>query len=174
MARGESARALRLVLIGYGNPLRSDDGVGWRAAEELSRSLEFPGVAVASVVSHQLMPELAHDFKDADAVFFIDATREGQPGEVKSHPVIAEPWIPYSHACSPAALLGLGRELYGARPQAYAVTLCGECFDHGEGFSATARASLPRLTALVEKLSIDVIAQLGTAEPFAETLGGSE
>ena len=30
----------RLLIIGYGNPLRGDDGLGWRAAEDLAR--EFP------------------------------------------------------------------------------------------------------------------------------------
>ena len=87
----------RIVIVGYGNPLRSDDGLGWRVAEELSRRLSPPEVEV--IVRHQLTPELADDVRNADAVFFIDAARVGQPGEVTCTPVTLQPGTVSSHQC---------------------------------------------------------------------------
>ena len=150
MSAGYSS-AGRILIVGYGNPLRCDDGLGWRAAEELARTLPAPDIEV--ITRHQLTPELADNIKDADAVFFIDATRGDQPGEVSCKPVLPQPWIPHCHECSPAAVLALAQKLYGATPQAFAVTLCGECFDHGEAISAPVEAGLPKLTALVKDLS---------------------
>jgi hydrogenase maturation protease len=146
----------RILIVGYGNPLRSDDGLGWRAAEELSQRLSLPEVEV--IVRHQLTPELADNLRSADAVFFVDAAHAGQPGELTCEPVISQPLTSqpqtiHSHQCSPAGVLALAQQLYGATPRAFAVTLCGECFDHGAAFSAAVEAGFPKLTALVEKLA---------------------
>ena len=146
----------RILIVGYGNPLRSDDGLGWRAAEELSQRLSLTEVEV--IVRHQLTPELADNLKSADAVFFIDAAHAGPPGEltcepVTSQPLTSQPQTIHSHQCSPAGVLALAQQLYGASPRAFAVTLCGECFDHGAAFSAAVEAGFPKLTALVEKLA---------------------
>jgi hydrogenase maturation protease len=61
----------RILIIGYGNPLKSDDGLGWHAAQELSRELTPPGVKV--IRAHQLTPELAEEASTAELVLFIDA-----------------------------------------------------------------------------------------------------
>jgi hydrogenase maturation protease len=137
-----------ILILGYGNPLRSDDGLGWRAAEELSRTLSSPHVEV--LARHQLTPELADAVRQADAVFFIDATRDGEPGELTCEPVSPLPTNErFSHQLSPAGILALARQLYGACPRAFLVSLCGECFDYGEKLSPRIAAGLPHLTALV-------------------------
>lgn len=139
-----------ILIVGYGNPLRCDDGVGWLAAEALSRSLPFPEIEI--VIRHQLTPELADTLRYADLIFFIDAAQEGRPGELTCEPLTLQPGIVRSHQLSPAGLLALAQQLYGATPRAFAVSLCGECFDHGATLSATVEASLPKLTVLVENL----------------------
>jgi len=63
---------VRILIIGWGNPLRGDDGVGWRAAELLSGTLAGHDVAVR--VSHQLMPELAEEISRSEFVVFIAAS----------------------------------------------------------------------------------------------------
>lgn len=150
----------RVLIIGYGNPLRSDDGLGWRVAQELSRRLVRPEIETEVVVCHQLTPELADNAKRADVVLFIDAARDGQPGEVTCTPVVLKPEMAHSHDCSASAVLALARQLYGVTPQAFVVTLCGECFDHGEVFSAPVESGIPKLIALVEKLLTEMIARL--------------
>lgn len=47
----------RVLVLGYGNPLRSDDGLGWRVAVELFRA--NASVDVLVLPCHQLTPDLA-------------------------------------------------------------------------------------------------------------------
>jgi hydrogenase maturation protease len=142
----------RTLILGYGNPLRSDDGLGWRAAEELAEKSSRDDVEIR--ISHQLTPELVDPVSKAETVFFIDASREGEPGELRCVPVLPGPANNrFSHQLSPAALLGWSRELFGRCPEGFAVSVCGRCFEVGETLSAVVVASLPRLTALVGQLA---------------------
>ena len=44
-----------VLVVGYGNALRTDDGVGWHAAERLA---DDPRLADATVIAvHQLTPD---------------------------------------------------------------------------------------------------------------------
>ena len=49
----------RPLVVGYGNPLRCDDAIGWRAALALADDPRLAGVDV--LARHQLTPELAVD-----------------------------------------------------------------------------------------------------------------
>jgi len=142
----------QILILGYGNPLRSDDGLGWRAAEDLAGKFSCDDVEIRSC--HQLTPDLVESISKADTVFFIDASREGEPGEVRCKPVLPGPSSGrFSHQLSPTAILGWSRELFGRCPQAFAVSVCGRCFELGETLSPVVTASLPRLTALVGQLA---------------------
>src|SRR5687767_15002380 len=83
--RGRAARphqemnASKLLVIGYGNTLRRDDGVGPRVAETVG-ALRLPGVR--TLVCQQLSPEHAEPISQADAVVFVDAAVDA-PGEVQ-------------------------------------------------------------------------------------------
>lgn len=147
----------QILIVGYGNPLRRDDGVGWRAVEALSLNLPFPEIEI--IVRHQLAPELADNLRYADLVIFIDAAQGGQPGELTCEPLTLQQGTIRSHQLSPAHLLALAQQLYGATPRAFAVSLCGECFDHGATLSASVEAGLPKLIALVESLARQTTAQ---------------
>lgn len=138
----------RLALIGYGNTLRGDDAIGRLAAEELSRRVDDPRVTVMTL--HQLNPELAETIASFDAVLFIDAATDGEPGEIRVRAV--EPRLDDSgltHSASPEALLVLARELYGRAPGGTLFTLSGESFELEERLSSSVAAALPRLVALV-------------------------
>ena len=152
-----SSAMAQVLIVGYGNPLRCDDGLGWSAAEVLSRSLPFSGIEI--VVCHQLTPELADSLRSADIAFFIDAAHNGQPGEVSCELVTLELGIIRSHQLSPANLLALAQQLYGATPRAFTVSLCGEFFEHGATLSSTVQAALPKLIARVEGLIRQAMAQ---------------
>lgn len=140
----------RILIIAYGNPLRCDDGLAWHAAEKLS--LRKLSGDVELVTRHQLAPELALLASRAANVLFIDAAHAGVPGELRWAPVEAQQQAsPFTHDFSPAAILGLAQELYGGRPRAFALSLVGECFDHGETLSSEVRESLPKLVALASE-----------------------
>lgn len=142
----------RILILGYGNPLRSDDGLGWRAAEDLAEKFSSEEVEIRTC--HQLLPELVDLISQADTTFFIDAAHDGEPGEVRCEPVVPESAsLRFSHQLSPGAILAWSRELYGRCPRAFAVSVCGQRFDLGETLSPVVKASLPRLTALVGQLA---------------------
>jgi hydrogenase maturation protease len=133
----------RLLVIGYGNPLRGDDGVGWRAAERLAQDAAArPGLEV--IACQQLTPELAESLSHADRAVFIDAAAEGVPGAVSRE--VVEPADPgpeaFSHHLEPAGLLGMAQALYGHCPDARLITVVGERFDYSETLSPGVAAAL--------------------------------
>lgn len=138
-----------VLIVGYGNRLRSDDGLGVRAAEELSRTNPIAGTEI--LVRHQLTPELAETISHVEKVFFIDASRQGLPGEIRCTPVSPHhPDVLFAHQLTPEILLSLCFELYGARPQAFEISLCGECFELGDQLSPKVAAALPDLVEFVK------------------------
>lgn len=64
---------------------------------------------------------------------------------------IGERVEPWSYLKSPA------RNLYGARPPAYVLTICGECFDVGECLSPAVAAHVPELKARVRGLVAEAV-----------------
>ncbi len=138
-----------ILIIGYGNRLRSDDGLGVLAAEELSRESPVAGTEV--VVCQQLTPEFAESISRVETVLFIDANRVGQPGEIRYTQVNHGPSdFLFAHQLTPQTLLSLCCELYGVCPRAFEISLCGECFDLGNKLSSRAAAALPSLIALAK------------------------
>jgi hydrogenase maturation protease len=143
--------APKILVIAYGNPLRCDDGLAWRVAEKLSEQNLPSGVEI--ITCHQLTPELALPASQASTVLFIDAARAGIPGEIATQPIKPRqlPSI-FTHEFSPSTILNVAQGLYGRCPEAFAVSLCGECFDHGETLSQKVKESLPGLLTHVKGL----------------------
>lgn len=146
----------RVLIFAYGNPLRGDDGVGWIVGAELQRTLTSNEIEILQL--QQLLPELAEKFVGADAIIFVDAICDGVPGAIQQKPLTATPGeVRFSHHLSPPDLLALGRQLYGATPKAFAVTLTGENFEHREELSELAAARIPQLASAVERLTIEIL-----------------
>src|SRR5512136_592894 len=134
------------LIIGYGNPLRGDDGIGPRTAELLAERdgttppLSPDGVQV--LVCHQLTIELAPQIAEADLLILIDATATGEPGAVQQRALT--PAIPQSasltHHVDAQGLLAAAQMLYGHAPEAVLFTVSGGSFDHGEALSPAVTA----------------------------------
>jgi len=141
-----------LVIIGYGNPLRSDDGIGWRAAHDLSQV--WPAEAVRVEIAHQLAPEMAEWLAHAEYVIFIDASWGGSPGHIRSHPVYPNASGPgaWTHHLTPETLLAAAQELYGNAPSAVLFSVSGLSFEHGESLSPVVNAVYPELLKRVKTL----------------------
>jgi hydrogenase maturation protease len=142
-----------VLVVGYGNTLRGDDGLGWRVAARLA---EDPRLAGAEVLAHhQLTPELALDVARASLVVLVDARADGgTPGSVRVRRVAArqDGMTAWSHQLDPAALAGLASALYGAVPPVYLVSVGGAWFDDGEGLSPALEQALPRVADTVAQL----------------------
>jgi hydrogenase maturation protease len=123
------------LVIGYGNSLRGDDGMG----PEVARRLRQRGFE--TLETHQLLPEIAERIAAARAVFFADADAGLQPGEVSIEPLqeAATPASrPIGHYTAPAALMRMASAGYGARPDAWIVGMGGSSFEIGDGLSEAA------------------------------------
>jgi len=142
-----------ILVIGYGNPLRGDDGVGPVIAEELARRLRDPESKVQVVACHQLNPELAEPVAETRAVIFIDASSDLPPGEVRVSSIAPDRFstAAFAHSMKPAALLATASELFGQAPLARFVGVGASSFDTGTQLSATVRHAVNVAVAAVEK-----------------------
>jgi hydrogenase maturation protease len=135
--------AISILIIGYGNPGRLDDGLGPAFAEKI-QALELPGVRVES--NYQLNVEDADLIAPFDVVVFADASVNAvEPFEFQSLEKKA-PMVGFSsHSITAGSLLGLAEELFGAAPDAYTMAIRGYDFNEfGELISPQASANLGR------------------------------
>jgi hydrogenase maturation protease len=138
----ERQRSLDGVLVvGYGNTLRRDDGIGQAVAERLSARLRRCGATVLAL--HQLLPELADEVARASFVVFVDARPGVRAGSVACAPLGSGGALCSSHGLDPPSLLALARLLHGAAPPALLVTVGTGSTEHGAGLTPAVRRSVP-------------------------------
>jgi len=127
------------LVVAYGNPLRGDDGVGWRIAESLPHTPEREILCV-----HQLMPELCCRLCSADGVLFLDAGIGDEPGQVAVRTLEPDPEAgALGHSVTAAALLTMTRQIFGRVPPACIETVCARDFSFGFELSPPVEAALP-------------------------------
>ena len=142
-----------MLIIGYGNPLRGDDGVGWRVAEAARAALPEGAATVLTV--HQLTPELAEPISRAGRVVFVDAAAAGEPGTVNCFALEEAGKLPAlqgTHQTTPDALLAMAGELFGRRPPATMVTIVGESFEVSEALTPVVVAAVPEAVKYIVAL----------------------
>ncbi|SBO43392.1 hydrogenase maturation protease [Cyanobium sp. NIES-981] len=143
----ESKTMKPCCIVGIGNPLRGDDGVGALLAEQAG------GRSV-----HQLTPELAAELAPLQRVLFIDAWLAPEvAGATPSPrldplPVAARPGDgSTSHRLEPAELVAITAALYGRAPRAAWLRVPAFALGHGSALSAPLRASLPQARRLLHQ-----------------------
>jgi hydrogenase maturation protease len=155
------------IVIGLGNPVLGDDGVGWRVADEVEAALSgadgagVPGPAVHVErlgVGGLTLMETISGYR---AAILIDAAQfPGRPlGEVRSCPFSelecgGAGHLDSAHDVSLDSALELGRRLGAALPERiYAVTVQIEARDaFAEGLSPAVEAAVPEAVAAVLRL----------------------
>lgn len=136
---------MRTLVIGYGNVLRSDDGVGVflaaRLAEEGIREVEVR-------TFHQLPVELADDLPRFRRVILVDCSSSGPAVQIrKISPEGGR--TSGSHHLGPEALAALAEKVYGASPEIYLCTVRGEDFEFGDRMT---EATLRRAERAAERI----------------------
>jgi hydrogenase maturation protease len=141
--------AAGVLIVGYGNPLRSDDGIGWHAARLLADAPRLDGARI--VACHQLAPELAEDVSRASLVVLVDAAAEGDPGSISVRRIGSPPptSITWSHHLTPETLAGLTEALYGVVPPIVLVSVAAESFAEGDGLSSVLKQALPEVVEVL-------------------------
>jgi hydrogenase maturation protease len=143
--RSKGIDSRRVLIVGYGNPLRADDGFGWQAARDLA---ELPQDAPIEILAlHQLTPELAEPISRAGLVIFIDASHEGQPGSWKCEPLeLNTPLLnSLAHHFTPRNLLAYAQAIFDVSPAALVVSVAGESFAYCDHLT-------PRVETAIEQV----------------------
>jgi hydrogenase maturation protease len=115
-----------MLLIGYGNPARGDDGLGPQFVERIAAE-GIPGVRC--LIEYQLNVEHALLVSQADLVVFADATREQDTAFTFTQVTPVPGQDLASHSLSPGAVVSLAQILYGRLTEAYVMAISGYMFD---------------------------------------------
>lgn len=141
----------QVLVVGYGNTLRSDDGVGPYAVREMQKLMARENVEFVEV--HQLQPELAETLSRKDLAIFIDAAMHGISGETHYEIIFPASKAPgMSHSTDPETLLFAAKELYGRAPKAILATVAGECFGLGTQLSLEVDIAVKGLSVRVSQM----------------------
>jgi hydrogenase maturation protease len=125
-----------LLVIGYGNTLRRDDGVGPRVAETVEE-LRLSGVQTISCP--QLTPGLADPLSQAGSAVFVDvAVDPADPVRLRRLDPSGSSKV-LANAADPQTLLALSRDVFGRAPDAWMLTVPAEDLAFGEQLSPTAK-----------------------------------
>ncbi len=133
------SRHPQLLIFGYGNPGRGDDGLGPAIAERIEL-LERPGIVVETPM--QLNLEDAALVAEAKSVLFIDADVSLQAPFALREAAPAGRIEFTSHAMSPGALLAVCADYFAPPPPAWVLSVKGVEFGVGEGMSREAAENL--------------------------------
>jgi hydrogenase maturation protease len=130
----------KLLILGYGNPDREDDGVAWHILRALTIKLglvppesyedEFPESDVIDFdFQLQLTPEMAEDIASYPYVCFIDAHTGNIPEPVRLIAVESEfQNSPFTHHLTPQSLMSMCETIYGKKPDAVLLSVLGHRF----------------------------------------------
>ncbi len=147
-----------VLVYGYGNPGRQDDGLGPALVGMLERE-RIPGVVTDC--NYQLQIEDAVAVSESDAVIFVDALSVGgEPftfGELEPSNDITFT----THTMSPASVLALSHELYGRPPRAYLLAIRGYEWELVEGLSQAAAGNLEAAFRFIGPRIGEILAGIG-------------
>lgn len=129
-----------MILIGYGNPGRGDDGLGPAFSQRLA------GRALSELeidTDYQLVAEHALTISGHEVVVFADAEMGGENPFSFQEIAAGAPEVLGSHSLKPQTVLALCETLYGAKPRAYVLGISGHEFGEvKEGLSEKALKNL--------------------------------
>lgn len=139
-----------ILLIGYGNPTRMDDGVGWYIAKMIRESISD---RVDVMEADQLSVEMIEDIKDRQVVIFVDAHVSEKDDWTRISEVEPNSKLGLTaHIVSPSNLLSICQSIYNKYPKAYLYSVKGVNFDFSEELSEQTRKSADEAIKLLSDL----------------------
>jgi hydrogenase maturation protease len=151
----------QLLLLGYGNPDREDDGVAWHILRALTTKLglsapesyedEFPEHAEIEFAFYlQLTPEMAEDVSAYDHVCFVDAHTGNIPEPVRLIDVQSEfQASPFTHHLTAQSLVSMCETIYGKKPDAALLSVLGHRFLFSRQLSEETARLVPEAVELI-------------------------
>lgn len=131
----------RVLVLGYGNPGRQDDGLGPWIAERVEAA-ELAGVTVDS--AYQLNIEDAATAAEHDIVLFVDASESGPAPFELRRLAPAEEIAFTTHCLPPEAVLAICEDHFSARPEGWVLGVRGYEFEFMADMTAQAKENSER------------------------------
>ncbi len=147
----ETSKAVRVLVIGYGNPGRCDDGLGPAFAHRI-QLIDLPHVTVES--NYQLNVEDAAEIAKHDLVIFVDAS-VNCPRPFEFRHVLPRQELDFSsHSVSPEALLAMVCDVFHRHVNGFMLAIRGHTFDeYSETLSQIALDNLEAAVRFFESAS---------------------
>lgn len=135
----------KILIYGYGNPGRQDDGLGNYFVEQAKAWAENEGFDHISFDSnYQLNIEDAAEISDKDIVIFVDASIE-EIETFKLDEITPEDKVEFSmHSVSASYVVHLCNDIYGKSPKSFMLHIKGYEWEFMEGITGNAMQNLTR------------------------------
>lgn len=135
-----------ILIYGYGNPGRQDDGLGNAFIDLMEAWLKENKMEQVELDSnYQLNIEDADAIKDKDFVLFVDASEEDIEDFILTRVEASGAQVEFTmHAVSTAFILNLCNQLYQKDPVTYLLHIKGHEWEFQEGLSPKAKANLDK------------------------------
>jgi len=135
----------QILVYGYGNPGRQDDGLGSALINRLESWAKKEGIGGIDFDSnYQLNIEDAEIISRYDVVIFVDASTENIPDFILT-PVSGEKDVSFTtHAASPGYIVKLCGELFDKFPEVHLFHIKGYEWEFKEGLSPEAELNLTK------------------------------
>jgi hydrogenase maturation protease len=141
----------QILVYGYGNPGREDDGLGIelvKRLEDWAFDARIPGLSFDS--NYQLNIEDAEIMADKDVVIFADASTEDIEDFLLTE-VTGESEVSFTtHAASPGYIVKLCEDLFGKCPRVLLLHIKGYEWEFKEGLSEKAELNLQKATEFIK------------------------
>ena len=152
LKRGPHGGPKTILICGFGNPGRRDDGLGPALVARLESDPDLnKRTDIRTEARLQLNIEDALTISAVEEVIFADASTKAKPPfEFKR--IRPRTKLAFStHALEPSSVLALCRELYGRTPEAFLLAIRGYRWELEEGLSPRAARNLGRALAFLRE-----------------------
>nr|NQU90498.1 hydrogenase maturation protease [Bacteroidota bacterium] len=147
---------MQILIYGYGNPGREDDGLGNRFVEMAEAWAKSEGLANIQFDSnYQLNIEDAAEIEPKDIVIFVDASTEEIDDFILTE-ITPSSKVEFSmHSVSASYVVQLCNDIYKKSPKSFLLHLKGYQWEFLEGLSARASENLEKALAFIKPLLLD-------------------
>lgn len=146
----------KILVYGYGNPGRQDDGLGNAFIEELDKWIEVEVLQnITTDSNYQLNIEDADAIADKDIVIFVDASIEPIEDFILTEVKSSDSKIEFTmHAVSASFVLDLCQKIYKKNPATFLLHIKGYEWDFKEGLTDEARQNLNMAFEFLKKILV--------------------
>ena len=154
---GIMAEPKKILIYGYGNPGRQDDGLGKALidiAEMWAEEMKLEHLTLDT--NYLLQVEDVLLMRDKDLVIFVDASMEEHVRDYHFEEVEPDSKATFTmHSVSPGYILALYQKLFGEHPPSFLLHIKGYRWELGESITPEAEQNLEQAWVAIKKIILD-------------------